>query len=296
MASTSSDIHTIIGPIFTFWKFTGFPAYKLRKDLKFVYTSSANFYLALVGLALLFVFTLCYKSKTIDGVIIDDPMSVTGSTIMFLENIGILVLSHRNRNKIVRVVKALQYSEFLIQKLKKRNVSYTNKVRRGVLKLAVMKYSLTIVVCIVNGMIIPDAKITQATYYFNWGFHYAFELAILTYFIILKNQYEELNQLLSSQNFRLVDCQTTKDLVTIYSFLKKICDLIRNMSEVFVLMKVVCDTIITSIAVFYVVRVYKVYPENLLLSVVSDTMFFTLTAISNFTLAFVFHGLLKKVI
>ena len=68
------------------------------------------------------------------------------------------------------------------------------------------------------------------------------------------------------------------------------------MSEVFVLMKVVCDTIITSIAVFYVVRVYKVYPENLLLSVVSDTMFFTLTAISNFTLAFVFHGLLKKVI
>ncbi|KAJ3650363.1 hypothetical protein Zmor_022056 [Zophobas morio] len=296
MASTSSDIHTIIGPIFAFWKFTGFPAYKLKQNLKFLYFSSANFYLSLVGLILLFVFALYYKSETIDGVIIDDPMSITGSTTLFVQNIGILVLSHRKRTDILRVVEALRYSESLIQKLKKRNVSYTNKVKSGVLKLAVVKYSLTIVVWIVDGMNIPDAKISLAMYYFNWGFHYAFELAILTYFIILKNQYQELNQLLSSQNFRLVDCQTTKDLVTIYSFLKKICDLIRNMSEVFVLMKVVCDTIITSIAVFYVVRVYKVYPENLLLSVVSDTMFFTLTAISNFTLAFVFHGLLKKVI
>ncbi|KAJ3640576.1 hypothetical protein Zmor_027132 [Zophobas morio] len=294
MKSTNEDIYNLVAPVFTVWKFAGFPIYNFKKNVgentKFVNSTSGTLYLALLGITLLFTLSLWnIFSEMSDNVIVDDTINLTELIIFFTQNIGILILSHRKRKQIIRVVEALKYSESLIQRLTRRSVSYTIKAKNAVLKLVIVKYSLVVILCTIDSINLPEDKYNLMAYYFSWSFHYLFELVIFMYFIIVKNQYDEINRFLLSHNFKLKDSRTMKNLVSVYSLLREISHLIKCAFQSFLLMKAITDSIITSTAVFYIIRVYQVIPENFVLSTVSNVMFFTLISISNFTLAIVLH-------
>ncbi|KAJ3650362.1 hypothetical protein Zmor_022055 [Zophobas morio] len=233
-------------------------------------------------------------STNSDSAIIDDAMNTTELTMFFLLNVTIVILSNKKRQEISRVIDALKYSEWLIVTLKRQNVSYTNSVKKGVLKLATVKYGVIIILCIVDCVNIPEDRVDLITYYFSWSFHFLFELVIFAYFLILRSQYDELNDFLLRQNFEITDHRTIQNLIGAYSLLRKISKLVKSISEVFILVKAIADTIVTSVAVFYSLRMYSVLPDNLLLSTTSNILYYALTAISNFTLAYVFHDLLEK--
>ncbi|KAJ3650364.1 hypothetical protein Zmor_022057 [Zophobas morio] len=300
MKSTNNDIAQIVQPIFVLWKFTGLPIYKLTshsngKETRFVKTDSKTVYPAVLLLSCLYF--LCSTntiSEITDSAIVDEFMNFVELTTFFVQNIVILVVCHIKRKQILRVFEQLQFSENCVQKLKKHKSCYIVGVKRTVLKLATMKYSFIVILYVVYSINVPDDRINLIAYFCSWCFHYHFEMLIVTYLLILKNQYREINQFLVYQKFEL-DYLNVKEVISLHQVLRNTCKLIKDTFQGLILVKVIADSIITSTAVFYVLRVYLLLPENFLLSSVSNVVFAILIAVSNFTVAFVFHDLVEQV-
>lgn len=295
-----ADICDIILPIFIAWKFTSLPIYKLKGSVgsekrRFICGKSYTSYLG-IGVFLFITWPYLQTCFLNDGSKMHLNMSSVELCIRFFYDIGIILLCHKNKKEIGRIPSELLTNEKLLENLTEAKILYYKSIKITILLISVLKYATLVSAFLMEFFTRPTDQIDTFVYYSTWCFQFHSQLIITLYFIILKKQYEILNNYLDHNKIKYFSNNKIKNIIEMHSCLRRIIRLIKKAFQHYLFMKTLMDLSMTSTGIFYLIQVIlrKGY-NNALVFFVSVSLWFGLSLAEDFTTAIIYETILKQV-
>ncbi|EEZ99393.1 gustatory receptor 165 [Tribolium castaneum] len=292
MWANPQNLSQVVSPIWTAWKYTGLPVYRFDTvNQKFVSVNTRTYFFGLLILSL--VLFLCVQNVfTDDGfVVVNDGINFSQMLILFISNSCTVFLSYRKRKDFSRILSELDLTETRIEKLTKKRISYHADVRKVVLIILATKYGLIATGCLVDCANLVGEEVNMILYYILFSIYFHFEIIIVTYLVVLKRQYREINGYLKSLRVKVLTNYEIREILKVYSVLRQNFTMIKKGFDSIIVVKVIRDIIVTTTGIFFVLETYNVGNTQFLFTTLTNVIWGTTTALTNFLIPVILHDI-----